>query len=169
MRITNKTELTEELENQLNCLTDESKNELTDASARFYCGENGYYSLTIADFHALISGSVEVGRFSLAEHSHLVFAKFFLQGLANFAKDFVTLLSELTPPPTAEEIRANRNLLPIGIAESLLIFARSFFGLRSFAEAEQITLADLILAKKETYNKIIFERNQAQDSKQKRK
>ncbi len=169
MKITNKTELTEELNQQLECLTAESVEEITEASAKYFCGQNGFFSLTISDLHSLLNGSVEVGRFSLAEHSHLVFAKFFLLGLAKFAKDFVTLLSELTPKPTAEELRANRNLLPIGITENLLVFTRSFFGLKSFSEAEQITLADLILAKKETYNKVIFERNQAQDFKVRKK
>ena len=53
-----------------------------------------------------------------------------------------------------------RGTMPMTFSESLLIFAQNFFGLKSFKEAEKITLGEIIIAKKADYNKSVFQRNQ---------
>ena len=47
---------------------------------------------------------------------------------------------------------------PVEFGESLLLFSREYFQLHSFKEASNINLADLLIAKKDAYNKAAFER-----------
>lgn len=46
---------------------------------------------------------------------------------------------------------------PMTMAEGLLVFARRYFGCRSFSEAERLTLGEWLMAKKDDYNRIAAE------------
>lgn len=80
---------------------------------------------------------------------------------ADFATDYAKQLQACTLPPTADETAANNGLLPVNFAEAMLVFMQSFFGLRSFKEAEQITTGELLIAKRAQYNRDKFQRNLA--------
>lgn len=78
---------------------------------------------------------------------------------ADFATDYAKQLQACTLPPTADETAANNGLLPVNFAEAMLVFMQSFFGLRSFKEAEQITTGELLIAKRAQFNRDKFQRN----------
>ena len=80
---------------------------------------------------------------------------------AEFQEDFAKQLQACTLPPSADETAANNGLLPVNFAEAMLVFMQSFFGLHSFKEAEQITLGELLIAKRAQYNRDKFQRNLA--------
>jgi hypothetical protein len=57
--------------------------------------------------------------------------------------------------------------LPVEWQEGMLVFVRAYFGLKSFGEAENVTIGDYLLAKKDEYNSTIFQRNMAKIQTQK--
>lgn len=71
-------------------------------------------------------------------------------------KVFVEALTKLSPKMDASEQRAASGLLKTTLAESLLVFVRNYFGLPSFKAAEDITLGEILIAKKASYNDTIF-------------
>lgn len=78
---------------------------------------------------------------------------------ADFATDYAKQLQACTLPPTADETAANNGLLPVSFGEAMLVFMQSFFGLRSFKEAEKITTGELLIAKRAQFNRDKFQRN----------
>lgn len=79
--------------------------------------------------------------------------------LETFVKSFVGMLNEYQVRETAEERQAAAGLPKFNENEGLLVFARRYFGLKSFTDAENVTLGDVYLAKKDEYIQSQFERN----------
>ena len=70
-------------------------------------------------------------------------------------------------PQTPEEKRAENGLLKTDWAESMLVFLQNFFGLRSFREAENITVGEILIAKRARFNEDMYRRNLARIQTQK--
>lgn len=98
-----------------------------------------------------------------------IFIKLFVDGVAEFVSEFAEKYKNLTPMPNNDEKLAGRGCLEISFSENLLYFTRSYFGLHSFSDCEKIKVGEIIIAKKEVYNNIIFQRNFAEIEKQKMK
>lgn len=79
--------------------------------------------------------------------------------LKAFMEVFLQTLQDFTMKETPESRQAARGLPSFNETEGLLVFVRDYFGLKSFTEAEEMTLADVYLAKKDSYIKASFERN----------
>lgn len=79
-------------------------------------------------------------------------------GFADYMDDFGKMLQRLTPPATAEQKQAQGVCMRVGFEESVLVFCREYFGLKSFKEVETLTLNEYLIAKKDAYNKAVFER-----------
>lgn len=79
-------------------------------------------------------------------------------GLKDFVQGLPDTLLALSPKMDADEQRACDGLLESTLGESLLVFARSYFGLHSFGEAERITIGDVLIAKKAVYNDTTFQK-----------
>lgn len=141
-------------------LSESEKERITEAAAVAYLGVGGYYNLTLSalirlcanDINALNDLPIEVGT---------VFCVYFFRGLSKFINDYITTLSKLTIKPTAKEQTASNAGVRLTFGETVLIFAREYFGLRSFAEAEKVTLDEYLIAKRDSYNKMRFEREMA--------
>lgn len=86
-----------------------------------------------------------------------------------FIEEFIDVTKRLTLEPTQEQKAAAAGCLPTEWQEGILIFARSYFGLHSFAAVEELTLGDYILAKKHDYNTALAERNMHKQQMQKMK
>lgn len=114
------------------------------------------YDLTFAEFHACANGDFEgkIGDTSNATVLQVYWAKRF----AEFVEEFAGILKNLTPKPTAEEEQASAAMLRTDWAEGILVFTRSYFGLRSFREAEQVTIGEILIAKKAAYNEAVYRR-----------
>lgn len=136
-------------------------------------GNGGYYAMTLGQFGALLQGvsPAEVLGVTGME-SMTVFEYYTLQGLPDFIKTYIERLQRLTPELTADERIGSAMCLPVTAAEGLLLYAREYFGLHSFAEAESIRLSDILIAKKDSYNALMRQRAQVakmkENSKRKR-
>lgn len=76
----------------------------------------------------------------------------------DFKKEFGEMLKNTNVPPTADQQRASEGLPKPTFAENILVFVRQYFGLHSFQEAEQITLGNILIARRDAYNTAMFDR-----------
>lgn len=107
---------------------------------------NGDYSVTKIEENIKNAGGLTI------------FAHVFFSALADFIVEFSEKYKNLTPAPKKEEVSANRDCLSVTFSENLLFFTRSYFGLHSFRACESIKVSEIIIAKKEAYNTIVFQR-----------
>lgn len=66
-------------------------------------------------------------------------------------------LQKLTPPCTNEAKQAQSACLDMTFEEGVLVFLRSYFGLTTFDAARDLHIKDLLLARKDVYNRAAFE------------
>ena len=114
----------------------------------------GFYETTIAELAAVIGGD-----YSLFGDPDTATAYLASQRFAEVVGEFIRALERLEPPLSARAMAAQSGMMKMETVEGLLVFARSYFGLPSFRAAEGITLGEILLAKKDIYNKAVFERN----------
>lgn len=153
MRITSKTKYSV-LEPVEKYLTTKGVQELKKAAENEF---GAMYDLTFAQFHACANGDFSgmIGEMKDPTALQVYWAKRF----ADFVEEFANELKRLTTKQTADEKRASSGMLKVAWDEGLLIFIQSFFGLKSFREAEQITMGEILIAKRASYNQDIFRRN----------
>ena len=122
------------------------------AEAKF----GGMYDLTFATFYACEHGdfSEPLGDMTNPTALQVYWRKRFVE----FETEFAQQLKACTLPLTAEEKQANDGLLRTDWGENMLVFVQQFFGLPSFKEAEQITLGEILIAKRAAYNRDAFQR-----------
>lgn len=143
-------------------LTEKAVRELYKAAeAKF----GSMYDLTFAQFHACANGSFSeiVGDMENPTVLQIYWCKRF----GEFVKDFAETLAKITLKQTPDEKRACAGLLKTDWAEGLLVFIRDYFGLSSFKAAENITLGEILIAKRARYNDDLFRRNLARIQTQK--
>ena len=110
----------------------------------------GWWSVTIGEFVKMSSGDFSPYGVTLDDNAK-VLDYYFIKAFAGFVEEFTRVAGNLTPKggiPLA---------YPMTMAEGLLVFARRYFGCRSFLDAERLTLGDWLMAKKDDYNRIAAE------------
>lgn len=134
-------------------LTPEAVEALKKSAERAYCS---MYELTLAEFIACSNGnwSEVLGDVSKPTVLQVYWCKRF----ADFTKEFTDTLKSLQAPLTADEQTASAGLPTQTFAESMMIFARGYFGLHSFKSAEQITIGEIVIAKRDTYINALYTR-----------
>lgn len=118
-----------------------------------------YGELRIADFFGCIhcdfsAIGVDGSTWNNATQAQYIWA----MGFADYLDGFGKMLERLTPTTTPEQRQAQSACLSVEFEESVLVFCRDYFGLRSFRAAEELTVNEYLIAKKDTYNKVTFER-----------
>lgn len=165
MRITEKTKysLFEPVEKYV---TPEAVSALKQAAERKY---GAMYDLTFEQFYTCTQGDFSeiLGDISRPTVLQVYWCKRF----ADFVDEFAKTLQAVTMKPNADEMRAAQGLMKTDWAEGLLVFMQQWFGLKSYKEAEKITIGELIIAKRAQYNQDKYRRQLAkiQTEKYKRK
>lgn len=85
-----------------------------------------------------------------------LFAKLYLDKIGDFVKEFCEKYEALTNKLTAEERKAGEACIETSFRENIIVFTRSYFGLPSFVKAYEITLGEILIAKKDKYNEVAF-------------
>ena len=132
-------------------LTVKSREELSEAAEKVH----PMWELKIGELFRLCDGDFS----SIIDKEPLLWQILWVERFPKFFEEFVRVAQRLTLEPTQEQKAAAADCLPMEWQEGILIFARSYFGLHSFAAVEQLTLGDYILAKKHDYNTALAERN----------
>lgn len=141
----------------LNSITTESGAVLREAGRRTYAPSGDWWQLTTGEFLSLSTGDLTLITQGVAQEQMTVWQYYALLDFKEWAAEFAQLIEKLTPPQTMEQMQVCKMLPKNTIQEALLIFNRNYFGLHNFAEAEKIPIFDVLIAKKDTYAKALFE------------
>lgn len=156
--------LTEDTLRLLDVMTDESKEQALSVARGVY---GDYEDLTLMQFLQLTEGDythigienperVEVGQM------------LWLRGFAEFCKIFANLCNRMQVPESAESRAAHNGEMPLSTREGMFIFARSYFGFHTFEEAANtVTVGEYVVARKDTFNTAIYNKNRADAEKRK--
>lgn len=133
-------------------------------AAKEACGSDfqyDYWQLTIKDLSVILDGQIPDSIMNLWSDEDITCAEFFRRSSSfeQFIVQFCDIMDELTQKPTMDEKKASAGLPQFRKHEGFLVFAREYFGLKNFTEAENITLGDIYLAKKDSKIKVMFQRN----------
>ena len=113
------------------------------------------YDLTFADFWACSNGDFS----RLGDVSNpTVFQVYWRKRFDTFVNEFAEALKKLTIAQTPEEAQASQGLVKVTWDEGILVFVQQWFGLHSYKEAEQITMGEILIAKRAAYNRDKFQR-----------
>lgn len=153
MKITNDTEWSE-IEKDFALFSDESQQTLIQHSLSLH-NVTDFYELTIAQLIRMSDG--DLSEFEIKDNGK-VFEVLFVRELSKFVEQYINILNSYTLPQSADEKAASAKCQTMTFGEGVLVFARSYFALHSFGEAERITLAELLLAKKDAYNSAVFQK-----------
>ena len=94
---------------------------------------------------------------AMAEYSTVFKVRWLLQ-FKDFVEQFSKTVSNFSLKPTPMEASASSVCYEVTMLESMLVFSRDYFGLKSFSEAAKTTLGDYLIARKADYNSKAFER-----------
>lgn len=113
------------------------------------------YDLTFAEFWACSNGDFSI----LGDISNpTVFQVYWQKRFEQFVKEFAEALKRLTIAQTPEEAQASQGLVKVTWDEGILTFLQQWFGLHNYKEAEQITIGEILIAKRAAYNREKFQR-----------
>lgn len=157
MTISNKTLYSQAL---AEALTEESKQRIKERAVDYFLGVS-LWEMKLGLFLSFLSGDFSKTNVQsdCEKYGGLTFfAKMFIERIGDFVTEFGKSYGDLSPKQSPAEKQASEVCLPVTFAESLLFYTRSFFGLKSFSECENITMAEILLARKETYNDVMFKK-----------
>lgn len=140
---------------------DSQKRAITNAAESLY---GCMYDLEFGEFWNVANG--DLSRLGNLENP-TVFQRYWLKRFEEFTKEFAETLNKLSVKQTSEEKRAAEGCLKVSWGESVLVFLQKFFSLKSFKEAEKITLGEILIAKRAQYNDDLFARRISQIQMQK--
>lgn len=147
----------DELQLVIGELADGELERLKEIAPRAVIGGDGYYGITIGQLAAIVEH--DDARPIVGDMSEpTAFEMLTLQGLSAFVQSYIDRLAALTVPASAEEKEAAAKCMQVGMIEGLLSFARDWFRLQMYKDAESVTLGELLMAKKEAYNRGLFQR-----------
>lgn len=134
-------------------LTNDAVADLKQAAERVYVN---MYALTFGQFLRISDGDFSDVLGDMSEPT--VLQVYWAKRFKDFQKEFGETLKSTQVKPTPEQQRAADGLPTQTFAESMLTFGRSYFGLHSFREAENLTLGDLIIARRDAYINALYDR-----------
>lgn len=152
MKITSKTKYADFREYEP-FITDESKAELKRQAEQAF---KPCHLLTLDEFWAISTKDYTLLG-SLEEPT--VLQVYWLLRFADYCEELRKICERLTIEQTGDEVQAEQGCVTLSPQESMLVFVRSYFGLRSFREAGQVTMNEYILARKDKYNHARQQRN----------
>lgn len=114
--------------------------------------------LSIKDFFALTNNDLShIGLTQDTVVNATVRQFVWIQEFREMCEQVVAILKRLQVPESADSRRAAEQCIDTTSLEAAIVFARRYFGLRSFTEAEEVTMSDFIIAKKDEYNRSIYQ------------
>jgi len=141
-------------------ITEDSKKELKEAAEKDI---GSCWDLTLREFFELSKGDFSCKGIDVKKPEELSVLQFYwCARFKDFVDEFAATLERLQAPQSIEAQKAAKSCLDVSFEESVVVFCREYFGLHNFADAYTITLGEFVIAKKDSYNKTIFERSMAQ-------
>lgn len=136
--------------------SDEQRKAIKDAAVRDRFGDAGFYGLTVGQLTTVLSGDP---RPLFDSGGRTVFDMARVTAFSEWLDEFIGTLGRLTLPPTAEGMTLQSGTLKSTFEESVYTFCRSYFNLASFEACDRLKVSELLLAKKDDYNRAVVDRN----------
>jgi len=115
------------------------------------------WSLALKDFFALSKNDLSYIGVDVAHPFNATVRQFmWKKAFDECAKMVAAIVQKYQVPMSPEAKQASEQCEKMNFIESTLIFVRNYFGLHSFAEAENIPVSDYIVAKKDHFNNAMF-------------
>lgn len=140
------------------CLAEGEDVRLQKAAVEDKFGSDGFMAMTLGDMLAAMRGDTSP---LLNDKGATVFDVFRLKAFKGFVDELIAVLRSTSMPPTAEDGALRTGMLDSTFEESVYVFCRGYFGLRSFGEVDTLKVADYILARRDDYNRAVVDRNMA--------
>lgn len=155
MRVTERTKY-RHFEQYEDVLSEKTKADLTAAAEKVFTPMNDlpfvhFFECANGDFASVLGDTSDA----------TVLQVYWARRFEKFVEEFAQAMKRLTLKQTTEEMQASEGLVEIGWAEGVLVFVQKYFGLKSFREAEQITIGEIIIARRAQYNQDKFQRQMA--------
>lgn len=166
MKITDKT-LFAEIDGLLNCISEDKFRELKQKAPLFVVPQS-FYGLTIAQFNAGCKGDVTSFIPRYGTRKMTAFDYFTRLAFIEFVDTFIKQTEQYKVPQDSKEQQAMAACVNVSGLEAMLVFARSYFQLASFEQAERITLGEFLIARRDAYNTAIYQRKYMQLNSKKR-
>ena len=115
------------------------------------------WALTLRDFFALAGGDLSYIGTTKDSLNASVRQYVWYKEFKDCVEQVTHLLNKLRVPQSAEAQMASGRCLKMTGQEAAFVFVRKYFGLKSFEQAENVSLADYIIAKKDAYNSAMFQ------------
>lgn len=127
------------------------------------------WGMKIGEILGMIEKQADSFPFNIHSADITLLQYLWMQQLDDFFNRLSKILERFKVAETQEQKQASQGSLKMSFREGVLVFLRSYFGLHTFDEALELPLADFLLAKKDEYNKTIFNINYARISARKSK
>ena len=142
----------------LGCVTADDLDRLRRRAVEDKYGEAGFAAMTVGDLTTVLGGDP---RPLYQSGGRTVFDWFRVEAFQSWIDEFAATLKRLTLPSTPESVRLSSGVLPSEFSESVYVFCRSYFNLRSFEDADSLKVSEYLLARKDDYNRQAVDRNVA--------
>lgn len=116
-----------------------------------------YGALRVGDFFACLKNDFAVIGVCSTWNDTTIAQYIWAMGFVDYGGQFAKLLSRLVPPMSADERAAQSACVQVSMEEGLLVFLRDYFGLPSFTAAEDLTVNELVMAKRDAYNRAAYQ------------
>jgi len=123
--------------------------------------EFDYFSMTIGEFLDLQENKLPEKLEKRLKSKKLTVFEYvkILNTLEKGSESLINLLELTTIEQSNDEIKASSDLLKLTSEEVILDFLKDYFNLHSYEEAQNLTLYEFIIARKNYFNKVTFEKN----------
>lgn len=120
------------------------------------------WGLTIGELFTCMDGEFGIiGVDKRHPETLTAFQYYWMESFKDMCESLSKTLNALSVEQSADAKQASAACRPMGFQEGIKVFCREYFGLHSFGAVGALTLDDLLLAKKDQYNKAIFEKGMA--------
>lgn len=145
----------------IDCLQEGEEERLMHEAEVARYGNDGFWAMTLEQFAKAADGDKSEVLNGADWQTATVQDYYLAKAFATFASSFANMVQAMTVKPSAREEAAATSCKKVTFLEGALFFAREYFGLPNFTAAAQITLADYLLAKKDAFNRTIYQRTLA--------
>lgn len=128
------------------------------------------WALTLGNFFDCIKGNFQViGAKTYEPVSLLALQYFWVEAFRDFVESLTATLDQLKPPAPKDAEEAAKACKPMEIEQGITVFCREYFGLHRFSDVRGLYISDLLLARKDVYNKAAFNMARSAIEERKRK
>ena len=120
-----------------------------------------YFSMTIREFLELQESKMPSKIEKMLKNKKLTVFEYvkIINTFESGSEQLTKIIEATTVEQTKDEKNASAGLLNLSPEESILDFLRDYFNLHNYEEAQNLTLYEFVIARKNYFNRITFEKN----------